>query len=89
MSEGKAGAVFRVSERTERIIEFLVVGLVMGMGEDLLAVWLTTDAAITWEVVGIVFVIAVPFAFISEFVVDHPHFWKRAIGLHRKDPSSG
>jgi len=81
--------MLRISERGERLLEFLVIGLAMGISEDLLAVWLSTGEAITWSVFGIVFAIALPFAFLSEFVVDHPKFWKKAIGLGRKNNHSG
>jgi hypothetical protein len=60
-----------------RILEFLVIGVVMGLAEDLLAVSLATDAKLTWRVVLVVFFVALPFAFISEIVVDHPLFWER------------
>ena len=76
--------MFKVSDRTERLIEFAVIGLVMGISEDLLAVWIATDAEITWNVIVVVTAVAIPFAFISEFVVDHPQFWRRVIGMGRK-----
>jgi len=81
--------MIRISERGERLLEFIVIGLVMGVSEDLLAVWLSTGEAITWPVFGIVFAIALPFAFLSEFVVDHPSFWKKVIGLRRKKNVAG
>ena len=81
--------MFRISDRGERLLEFVVIGLAMGISEDLLAVWLTTGEPITWSVFGIVFAIALPFAFLSEFVVDHPNFWKKAIGLRRKNSQPG
>lgn len=81
--------MIKISERGERLLEFLVIGLAMGISEDLLAVWLTTGATITWSVFGIVFAIALPFAFLSEFVVDHPKFWKKTIGLRRKNGPLG
>lgn len=62
-----------------RIIEFLVVGIVMGLGEDILAVMIATDAEITPQVILIVLAVAVPFAFISEIVVDHPRFWQKVL----------
>lgn len=78
----------RVSERTRRTLEFLIIGIFMGVSEDLLAVWLSTGEPITWSVLWIVIAVAIPFAFISEFVVDHPDFWKNTIGLGlRKDGS--
>ena len=76
--------MFKISDRTERLMEFLVIGLAMGICEDLLAVWLTTGEPITWSVFGIVFLIALPFAFLSEYVVDHPKFWRTAFGIRRK-----
>lgn len=78
----------RVSERTRRTLEFLVIGIFMGVSEDLLAVWLSTGEPITWSVLWIVIAVAIPFAFISEFVVDHPDFWKKTIGLRLKKDSS-
>lgn len=60
-----------------RIIEFLVIGVVMGILEDLIAVSLATDDAIDMRVVGIVFLVALPFAFLSEIVVDNPRFWEK------------
>ena len=83
--------MFKISDRTERLVEFLVIGLAMGITEDLLAVWVTTGEPITWSVFEIVVAIALPFAFLSELVVDHPKFWKRAFGIERKEanPADG
>jgi len=61
--------------RTLRLIEFAVIGVVMGTAEDLIAVMLATDASFSWHILWIVFLVALPFAFISEIVVDHPKFW--------------
>lgn len=77
--------MIKVSEKTERIIEFVVIGLAMGVSEDLLAVWLSTGEPITWNVLGIVILIALPFAFLSEYVVDHPKFWRTVFGINRKN----
>lgn len=63
--------------RTLRLIEFAVVGVVMGTAEDLLAVSLATDDAFSWHILWVVFLVALPFAFISEIVVDHPKFWSK------------
>ncbi len=80
--------MIKISERTERLLEFIVIGLVMGVSEDLLAVWLSTGEAITWNVLAIVFAIALPFAFISEYVVDHPKFWRATFGIKRKQSTA-
>ncbi|MEK9180221.1 MAG: hypothetical protein AAB897_02305 [Patescibacteria group bacterium] len=60
-----------------RLIEFLVVGLVMGIAEDLLAVYFSTGERIDFRVFWIVFLVALPFAVVSELVVDHPRFWEK------------
>ena len=74
----------KISEKTERILEFVVIGLIMGITEDLLAVWLATGEPITWDILWIVILVALPFAFVSEYVVDHPRFWRSAFGIRRR-----
>lgn len=54
-----------------RFLEFLVIGVIMGVVEDLLAIWLTTDEPFTLEMVIVVVLVAIPFAAIAELVVDH------------------
>ena len=54
-----------------RILEFFIVGLVMGITEDLIAVSASTDVPITWKMILIVTIVAVPFAIISELIIDH------------------
>lgn len=58
-----------------RLLEFLIIGVVMGIIEDLIAIAFATDAEINFTVFLVVFAVALPFAFISEIVVDHPSFW--------------
>lgn len=52
------------------LIEFFLVGLLMGIAEDLLAIHFATDAKITPHVVWVAFLVALPFAVISELLVD-------------------
>jgi len=59
-----------------RLFEFLIIGILFGLAEDLLAIFLATDAEINLKVVWVVLAVAVPFAFISEIIVDHPRFWE-------------
>jgi len=54
-----------------RILEFLIIGICLGVIEDIIAVQASTGAMITWTTVGIVTLVAIPFAIISELVVDH------------------
>lgn len=56
------------------LIEFFFVSLLMGIIEDLLAIHFATDAKITFEVVKVAFLVALPFAFISEILVDYGIF---------------
>ncbi len=63
-----------MKERTSRLIEFLIVGIGMGVTEDILAVWLVSGEPVHLTDMWLVLVIALPFAFISEWVVDHPNF---------------
>jgi hypothetical protein len=64
-------------EKLFRVLEFLIIGVVMGIAEDLLAVFLATDAKFSWKIVWVVVLVALPFAFISEIVVDHPKVQKK------------
>jgi hypothetical protein len=68
--------------RRIRLIEFLIIGILFGLTEDLLAIWLATDAVIDMSVIWIVLAVAVPFAFISEIIVDHPRFWEFFLPKH-------
>ncbi|USZ72222.1 hypothetical protein [Natronosalvus halobius] len=61
-------------QRLKRLLEFFVIGVAFGVTEDVLAVVVATDAAVTPQVIGIVVLIAVPFAVLSELIVDHPRF---------------
>jgi len=57
-----------------RIIEFLIIGVGFGLTEDLLAVFLVTGEQITWRIFLIVLIVAIPFAIISEILVDSSEF---------------
>ena len=76
----------RNAKRYEVMFEFLLFGLVIGVTEDLVAVHLTTGETITWEMVGIVVMLAIPFAIIGELVADHVDFvkvYERIIGKRK------
>ncbi|MBX0297361.1 hypothetical protein [Haloarcula nitratireducens] len=57
-------------KHTARFLGFLVIGVLMGVFENLLAIWLTTDESFTLEVVIIVVLVAIPFAAAAELVID-------------------
>lgn len=60
----------RTAKRLEVFLEFLIFGIVMGVAEDLIAVKFATNEPITWHVIIIVTLVAIPFAIIGELVVD-------------------
>ena len=57
--------------RLGRILEFFIIGVAMGIVEDIIAVTISTGAPITWKVILVVTLVAIPFAIISELVVYH------------------
>lgn len=58
------------SDRAEIFIKFFIFGFIMGLTEDLLAVLLSTGHPITWHVIWICALVALPFAIFGELVVD-------------------
>lgn len=56
-----------------RFLEFFVVGFIMGLTEDLIAIHYATDAEITPYVIVVAAVVALPFAVFSELIVDWKH----------------
>jgi hypothetical protein len=58
----------------EVIFELLIFGIVIGVTEDLLAIKLTTGEPITLRIIGIVILIAIPFALLGEVIFDRIDF---------------
>lgn len=52
------------------LLEFFFVGLVMGITEDMLAIYFATDEQISLEIFWVAAAVAIPFAIISEIIVD-------------------
>lgn len=71
-----------------RLLEFIVIGVLMGTVEDVIAIVFATDAAIDFRVIFLVFLVAIPFAYISEMVVDHPKFWHNFFTIKSKKSKS-
>ena len=65
-----------------RLIEFFIVGVFFGVLEDLIAIAIATEGAFEWRYLFVAFIVALPFAIISELIVDHPDFWKKIIPVH-------
>ena len=73
-----------IRKKTLRIIEFLIIGVLFGLIEDVIAVRAVSDVMIDFRVLMTILAVAVPFAIISELIVDHPRFWE-IIKLQRKE----
>lgn len=57
-------------------MEFLIFGVLVGIVEDLIAVKYAAGAEITLEILGIVVLIAIPFAVLGEILIDQVDFIK-------------
>lgn len=70
-----------------RLLEFFIIGLALGILEDVLAIWLATEVEINIRIVIIAALVALPFAFISEIIVDQkrfPNFVKRILKIEEE-----
>ena len=63
-------------KRLEVFFEFLIFGLALGIIEDIIAIWLATDAKITPHVFLVVILVTIPFAALGELVVDRKDWFK-------------
>lgn len=66
--------ISKKAKRIEVMLEFLIFGIVIGVVEDILAVFITTGEPITFRIVGLVIMIAIPFAIIGEIFADNVDF---------------
>lgn len=63
-------------KKIEVTFEFLIFGIIIGITEDLIAIKFAAGSAITWKVVGLVVLIAIPFAIVGEVIFDRIDFAK-------------
>lgn len=63
-------------KKVEVMFEFFIFGLIIGIIEDLLAIKLVTGEPITLKAIGIIILIAIPFAILGEIVADRIDFVK-------------
>ncbi len=57
-----------------RFLEFFIVGVILGVVEDLIVISVVTERQIDLNVLIFAFLIAFPFAVFSELIVDHEKF---------------
>jgi hypothetical protein len=74
----------RKAHRIGVFFEFLVFGIIIGIAEDLIVVAFATGEPITWKIVGIVVLVAIPFAILGELIVDNIDFTKHIEKLSLK-----
>jgi len=63
-------------KKWEVVFEFLIFGIVIGITEDLIAIKFAAGEEITLKIVGIVILIAIPFAVLGEVIFDRIDFAK-------------
>ena len=72
-----------MKKRTLVFLEFLIGGIILGIIEDIIIIKLLTHEPITLRIFFIVFLVALPFAFIAEYVVYNFNFVE-ALKLDKK-----
>ena len=73
-------------KKWEVIFEFLIFGIIIGITEDLIAIKFAAGEEITLKIVGLVILIAIPFAVLGEVIFDRIDFaeiLKRMFGNRR------
>ena len=71
--------LFKLDKKYRKIVtffQFLIFGIVLGVVEDLAAFYFAIGEPITFKVVLVAFVVAIPFAFIGEIFLDRISFKK-------------
>lgn len=73
-----------------RLLEFFIIGVIAGVAEDIIAVYASTGE-FSLHILWIVVLVAIPFAIISELIVDHfkPFHTRKARHLEREHERTG
>lgn len=64
-----------------RILEFVVAGILLDLIENIISIKLTTGATLKPKVFLVTLLVVVPFAVVTELIIDHPRFWGRILRL--------
>ncbi len=67
-----------------RILEFVLAGLIVDTIENIISIKLSTGAKITADVFVTAFLVVIPFAILTEIVIDHPKFWPKVAGFFKR-----
>lgn len=70
-----------------RILEFVVAGILLDLVETATVFRVTAGRSLVWEEVGLAVLVIVPFAVVTEIIIDHPRFWHRLFRMkgHKYD----
>lgn len=60
-----------------RILEFIIAGILVDLVENAVVLKVTTGQLLTLEQIGVAILVIIPFAILTEVVIDHPRFWHR------------
>ncbi len=67
-----------------RILEFIVAGILLDLTENIISIKLTTQAELTLPVFVVALIVVIPFAIITEIIIDHPNFWHKVLRIKQK-----
>ena len=68
------------------LVGFFVLALIMGIIEDILAIYFATDDPITWHTLKVAFFVAFPFSILGVIVADY-QLLRRILGKTKKKKS--
>ncbi len=60
-----------------RILEFIVAGILLDLVENAIVMRVTTGESMALTEMGVAMLVIIPFAVLTELVIDHPRFWHR------------
>ncbi len=63
-----------------RILEFIVAGILLDLIENTIVFRAAAGRALEWKEIGTAVLVIIPFAILTELVIDHPRFWHRIFG---------
>lgn len=66
-----------------RILEFIVAGIILDLTESIISIKLATEASLNLKVFLITLIVVIPFAIVTELVIDHPEFWNKVLRLKK------
>ena len=63
-----------------RILEFVVAGILLDLVENIVVFKTASGRTMAIEEIGVAILVIIPFAVLTELIIDHPRFWHRLFG---------